>query len=55
MNLKTHNQIINKTTIDILDTKANKKNNPHSNKNILHKTTKTIIHPKYKKHQQQYN
>ena len=28
--------------------KTNTKKNPHSNKNILHKTTKTIIHPKYK-------
>ena len=37
------------TTIDILDTKnKHKKKNPHSNKNISHKTTKTTIHPKYK-------
>lgn len=39
-----------KTTIDILDTKnKHKKKNPYSNKNILHKITITIIHPKYKK------
>ena len=47
MNLKTHNQTT-KTIANILDIKANKKKNPHSNKNTLHKTTKTIIHPKYK-------
>ena len=45
MNLKTHDKTTKKTIANILDIKANKKKNPHSTKNILHKTTKTTIHP----------
>ena len=47
MNLKIHNQT-KKQSLIFQTQKQTKKNNPHSNKNILHKTTKTIIHPKYK-------